>query len=43
MTQAPRWCAVDLRDGNDGAHRLYRRIGFEVRRPVTVAVLRPEW
>jgi ribosomal protein S18 acetylase RimI-like enzyme len=34
---------LHVRDGNDGAHRLYRRIGFEVRRPVTVAVLRPEW
>ena len=34
---------LHVRDGNDGAHRLYRRIGFEVRRMVTVAVLRPEW
>jgi ribosomal protein S18 acetylase RimI-like enzyme len=34
---------LHVRDGNDGAHRLYRRIGFEVCRPVTVAVLRPEW
>jgi ribosomal protein S18 acetylase RimI-like enzyme len=34
---------LHVRDGNDGAHRLYRRIGFEVRRAVTVAVLRPEW
>ena len=32
---------LHVRDGNDGAHRLYRRIGFEVRRTVTVAVLRP--
>ncbi len=32
---------LHVRDGNDGAHRLYRRIGFEVRRAVTVAVLRP--
>ena len=32
---------LHVRDGNDGAHRLYRRVGFEVRRPVTVAVLRP--
>ena len=31
---------LHVRDGNDGAHRLYRRVGFEVRRPVTVAVLR---
>ena len=34
---------LHVRDGNDGAHRLYRRVGFEVRRMVTVAVLRPEW
>ncbi len=32
---------LHVRDGNDGAHRLYRRMGFEVRRGVTVAVLRP--
>ncbi|MFL6167611.1 MAG: GNAT family N-acetyltransferase [Ornithinibacter sp.] len=32
---------LHVRDGNDAAHRLYRRVGFEVRRPVTVAVLRP--
>jgi ribosomal protein S18 acetylase RimI-like enzyme len=32
---------LHVRDGNQGAHRLYRRIGFEVRRRVTVAVLRP--
>ncbi len=32
---------LHVRDGNDGAHRLYRRVGFEVRRAVTVAVLRP--
>jgi ribosomal protein S18 acetylase RimI-like enzyme len=32
---------LHVRDGNDGAHRLYRRVGFQVRRPVTVAVLRP--
>lgn len=31
---------LHVRDANDGAHRLYRRIGFEVRRPVVVAVLR---
>lgn len=31
---------LHVREGNDGAHRLYRRIGFEVRRPVVVAVLR---
>ena len=31
---------LHVRDGNDGAHRLYRRIGFEVRRTVEVAVLR---
>ncbi|HET6967842.1 MAG TPA: GNAT family N-acetyltransferase [Ornithinibacter sp.] len=31
---------LHVRDGNDGAHRLYRRLGFEVRRPVVVAVLR---
>jgi ribosomal protein S18 acetylase RimI-like enzyme len=34
---------LHVRDGNDGAHRLYRRVGFEERRTVTVAVLRPEW
>ena len=34
---------LHVRDGNEGAHRLYRRIGFEERRTVTVAVLRPEW
>ena len=28
---------LHVRDGNDGAHRLYRRVGFEVRRTVTVA------
>jgi len=32
---------LHVRDGNDGAHRLYRRIGFVRRRTVTVAVLRP--
>jgi predicted GNAT family acetyltransferase len=32
-----------VRDGNDGAHRLYRRVGFEQRRTVAVVVLRPEW
>ncbi|HYN67339.1 MAG TPA: GNAT family N-acetyltransferase [Ornithinibacter sp.] len=32
---------LHVRDGNDGAHRLYRRLGFEERRTVTVAVLRP--
>jgi ribosomal protein S18 acetylase RimI-like enzyme len=32
---------LHVRDGNEGAHRLYRRVGFEVRRGVTVAVLRP--
>ena len=31
---------LHVRDANDAAHRLYRRIGFEVRRPVVVAVLR---
>ena len=33
---------LHVRAGNDGAHRLYRRIGFEVRRPVTVGVFRRE-
>ena len=33
---------LHVRDHNDGAHRLYRRLGFEVRRPVVVAVLRLE-
>ena len=28
---------LHVRDGNDGAHRLYRRIGFETRRQVVVA------
>jgi ribosomal protein S18 acetylase RimI-like enzyme len=32
---------LHVRDGNDGAHRLYRRVGFEERRQVTVAILRP--
>jgi len=32
---------LHVRDGNEGAHRLYRRVGFGVRRAVTVAVLRP--
>ena len=31
---------LHVRDGNDGAHRLYRRIGYETRRQVVVAVLR---
>jgi ribosomal protein S18 acetylase RimI-like enzyme len=31
---------LHVRAGNETAHRLYRRVGFEVRRPVTVAVLR---
>jgi predicted GNAT family acetyltransferase len=31
---------LHVRDGNDSAGRLYRRIGFEERRQVTVAVLR---
>ena len=31
---------LHVRDGNDSAHRLYRRIGFVVRRSVVVAVLR---
>ena len=31
---------LHVRDGNESAHRLYRRIGFETRRFVTVAVLR---
>lgn len=30
---------LHVRDGNDGAHRLYRRIGFEGRRAVVVSVL----
>jgi ribosomal protein S18 acetylase RimI-like enzyme len=34
---------LHVRDGNDGAHRLYRRVGFEERRTVAVVVLRPEW
>ena len=34
---------LHVRDGNDGAHRLYRRVGFEQRRTVAVVVLRPEW
>ena len=33
---------LHVRAGNDGAHRLYRRLGFEVRRLVTVAVFRRE-
>jgi ribosomal protein S18 acetylase RimI-like enzyme len=33
---------LHVRDGNDAAHRLYRRIGFEARREVVVAVLRNE-
>ena len=32
---------LHVRDGNEGAHRLYRRVGFEVRRAVEVVVLRP--
>jgi GNAT superfamily N-acetyltransferase len=32
---------LHVRDGNDDAHRLYRRVGFVVRRTVTVAVVRP--
>jgi GNAT superfamily N-acetyltransferase len=31
---------LHVREGNDRAHRLYRKIGFEVRRTVVVAVLR---
>ncbi|WP_392545236.1 GNAT family N-acetyltransferase [Oryzobacter telluris] len=31
---------LHVREGNEGAHRLYRRTGFEVRRTVVVAVLR---
>ena len=31
---------LHVRDGNEGAHRLYRRTGFEVRRLVSVVVLR---
>jgi GNAT superfamily N-acetyltransferase len=31
---------LHVRGGNDGAHRLYRRVGFQVRRTVEVAVLR---
>jgi ribosomal protein S18 acetylase RimI-like enzyme len=31
---------LHVREHNDGAHRLYRRLGFEVRREVVVAVLR---
>ena len=34
---------LHVRDGNDSAHRLYRRVGFEERRTVAVVVLRPEW
>ena len=33
---------LHVRAGNDRAHRLYRRLGFEVRRLVTVAVFRHE-
>jgi len=33
---------LHVRDGNEGAHRLYRRLGFEVRRSVVVAVLRAD-
>jgi len=33
---------LHVRDGNEGAHRLYRRVGFEVRRAVTVVVVRRE-
>lgn len=33
---------LHVREHNDGAHRLYRRLGFEVRRQVVVAVLRHE-
>jgi ribosomal protein S18 acetylase RimI-like enzyme len=33
---------LHVREGNEAAHRLYRRIGFEVRRLVTVAVFRRE-
>ena len=33
---------LHVRDGNDAAHRLYRRLGFEVRRLVTVGVFRRE-
>ena len=35
---AGRPAMLHVRDGNDGAHRLYRRVGFEARRPVTVAL-----
>ncbi|QIM21157.1 GNAT family N-acetyltransferase [Phycicoccus sp. HDW14] len=31
---------LHVREGNEGAERLYRRVGFEVRRHVAVAVLR---
>ncbi len=33
---------LHVRHGNDRAHRLYRRLGFEVRRMVVVAVLRAD-
>ena len=33
---------LHVREYNEGAHRLYRRLGFEVRRQVVVAVLRRE-
>ncbi len=31
---------LHVREGNAGAHRLYRRLGFEVRREVVVAIVR---
>ena len=31
---------LHVREGNAGAHRLYQRLGFEVRREVVVAILR---
>jgi predicted GNAT family acetyltransferase len=31
---------LHVRDGNAGAHRLYQRLGFEVRRLVTVVIVR---
>ncbi|MGB5757283.1 MAG: GNAT family N-acetyltransferase, partial [Acidimicrobiales bacterium] len=31
---------LHVRGGNDPAHRLYLRLGFEVRRPIAVGVYR---
>ena len=41
LTSTKSSSARGVRDGNEGAHRLYRRVGFEVRRAVEVVVLRP--